>query len=167
MYACLYIVNCGALVQWFNSRQQKIFSFYCTIVLIFPLFCFNYKFRNCFNSSLNPIPTWGSRFGSQLPKTVWYFLSFMAGVTKILDFLYSSTCLVPVELFLKKKSYEILKNWRKKILPFGKKIKKIQILCFFPKNYTISTWIWILHVLSFLLRYITSVLLKIFKFSFF
>ena len=109
MYACLYIVNCGALVQWFNSRQQKIFSFYCTIVLIFPLFCFNYKFRNCFNSSLNPIPTWGSRFGSQLPKTVWYFLSFMAGVTKILDFLYSSTCLVPVELFLKK-NCEILKN---------------------------------------------------------
>ena len=72
-----------------------------------------------------------------------------------------------------KKSYEILKNWKKKIYrfdtkgPFGKKIQKSKNLGFFPKNHTFSTWIWILHVLSFLLRYITSVLLKIFKFSFF
>ena len=37
----------------------------------------------------------------------------------------------------------------------------------FPKNHTISTWIWILYVLLFLLRYVIPVFLKIFKFSFF
>ena len=71
-----------------------------------------------------------------------------------------------------KKSYEILKNWKKKILPFRhqrvppleKKSKNLKIWIFFPKNHTFSTWIWILHVLSFLLRYITWVLVKIFKF---
>ena len=38
---------------------------------------------------------------------------------------------------------------------------------FLGKNHTISTWIWILHVLSFPLRYLTSVLFKIFRSWFF
>ena len=58
---------------------------------------------------LNPIPTEGGPFGPEQPKTVWHFHSFMAGVTKIHDFVYFSICLVPVKLFLKK-NYEILKN---------------------------------------------------------
>ena len=41
--------------------------------------------------------------------------------------------------------------------PFEKKIKKIKFFVSFSKNHTIFTWIWILHVLSFLLRYIISV----------
>ena len=50
---------------------------------------------------------------------------------------------------------------------FEKKILKIIFFQFFVTNHTFSTWIWILHVFSFLLRYITWVLVKIFKFSLF
>ena len=122
----------------------------------------------------NPIPTEGGPFGPKQPKTVWHFHSLMAGVTKIHDFVYFSTCLVLVKLFLKKK---IMKSWKieKNIFtvltpkgpPFGKKLKKIKLFVSFPKNHTISTWIWILHVLSFLLRYMMSILLNFFKFSLF
>ena len=122
----------------------------------------------------NPIPTGGGPFGPQRPKTVWHFHSFMARVTKIHDFVYFSICLVPMKLFLKKELWNFEKLKKKNFTvstpkgpPFGKKIQKSKNLGFFPKNHTFSTWIWILHVLSFLLRYITSVLLKIFKFSFF
>ena len=93
---------------------------------------------------INPIPTGGGPFGPQRPKTVWRFRSFMTGVTKIHDFVYFSMCLVPLELFLKKKVMKFLKI-EKKIFtvltpkPFGKKIEKIKIFCFFIKNYTIST----------------------------
>ena len=79
------------------------------------------------------------------------------------------------ESYFGKRNYEILKNWKKTILtvstskgpPFGKKIEKIKLFVSFPKNHTISTWIWILHVLSFLLRYMMSILLNSFKFSLF
>ena len=123
---------------------------------------------------LNPIPTEGGPFGPEQPKIVWHFHSFMTGVTKIHDFVCFSICLVPVKLFWEKKLWNFEKL-KKTILtvstpkgpPFGKKIKKIKFFVSFPKNHTISTWIWILHVLSFLLRYIISVFLKIFIFSFF
>ena len=55
------------------------------------------------NQYLNPIPTGGGPFGPGRPKTVWHFHSFMAGVTKIHDFVYFSICLVPVKLFWEKK----------------------------------------------------------------
>ena len=55
------------------------------------------------NWTFNPIPTEGGRFGPEQPETGWHFHSFMTGVTKILDFVYFSICLVPVNLFLKKK----------------------------------------------------------------
>ena len=45
----------------------------------------------------------------------------------------------------------------------GEKIEKIRKIDFFQRNHTFSTWIWFLHVLNFLLRYITWVFLKIFK----
>ena len=134
--------------------------------------CQKLKFRN--PNLLNPIPTGGGHFWPQQPKAVWHIRSFMTGVTKIHDFVYFSICLVPMKLFLKKELWNFEKL-KKKILPFRhqrvppleKKSKNLKIWGFFPKNHTFSTWIWILHVLSFLLRYITSVLLKIFKFSFF
>ena len=109
---------------------------------------------------------WGR--GGQQPKTVCHFHSFLAGVTKIHDFVHFNICLVPVKLFLKK----IVKFWkiekkRKRIYCFDtrdlrKKIKKI-------KNHFIffQTIISFDMFLAFFLRYITSVLLKIFNFSFF
>ena len=122
----------------------------------------------------NPIPTEGGPFGPAQPKTVWHFHSFMAGVTKIHDFVYFSTCLVPVKQFLKKRLWNLEKLkkifspfWHQRVPPLEKKLKKIKFFVSFPKNHTISTWIWILHVLSFLLRYMMSILLNFFKFSLF
>ena len=87
----------------------------------------------------NPIPTEGGRFGPEKPETGWHFHSFMTGVTKIFDFAYFSTCLVPVNLFLKKK-YEILKNWKIEIYrfdtkgsPLWRKNLKNENFCFFSK----------------------------------
>ena len=60
---------------------------------------------------INPIPTEGGPFGPEQPKTVWHFHNFMAGVTKIHDFVYFNTCLVPVKLLLKKKDFEIFKKF--------------------------------------------------------
>ena len=111
-------------------------------------------------SSFNPIPTEGGPFGPEQPKTVWHFHSFMAGVTKIHDFVYFSTCLVPVKLFLKKKLRNLEKLnkifslfWHQRVLSFGKKLKKIKIYYFFAKIHTFFTWIWIVHVPIFPLRY--------------
>ena len=61
---------------------------------------------------INPIPTERGPFGPEQPKTVWHFHSFMAGVTKIYDFVYFSICLVPVKLFWEKKlwNFEKLKK---------------------------------------------------------
>ena len=43
---------------------------------------------------VNPIPTEGGPFGPEQPETVWHLHSFMAGVTKIHDFVYHTICLV-------------------------------------------------------------------------
>ena len=45
-------------------------------------------------ASLNPIPTEGGPFGPEQLKTVWHFHSFMAGVTKIYDFVYLVICCI-------------------------------------------------------------------------
>ena len=60
-------------------------------------------FLNQPGQNINPIPTEGGPFGPEQPITVWHFHSFMAGVTKIHDFVYFSICLVPVNLFWEKK----------------------------------------------------------------
>ena len=73
------------------------------------------------------------------------------------------------------KKFEVLKNWKKYFLivptskgpPFEKENFKIIFFPFFSNKSYFFTWIWILHVISFLLRYITLVLVKIFKFSLF
>lgn len=46
---------------------------------------------------VGPIPIWRP-IRPQRPKAVWYFHSFMAGVTKNHDFIYFSISLVPVKL---------------------------------------------------------------------
>ena len=74
-----------------------------------------------------------------------------------------------------KKNFEILKNGNFFFRPFRHQrvpplkffFSKLFFSIFLVTNHTFSTWICILHVLSFLLRYITWVLVKIFKFSFF
>ena len=55
---------------------------------------------------INPIPTEGGPFGPEQHKTVWHFHSFMAGVTKIHDFVHFSICLVPVKLFWKEMKFQ-------------------------------------------------------------
>ena len=50
-----------------------------------------------------PISTGVGHFWPQPSKTAWHFHSFVARLTKIHDFVYFSTCLVPIKLFLKKK----------------------------------------------------------------
>ena len=123
---------------------------------------------------LNPIPTGGALLGPNDLKQSGISTVLWLESPKFMT-LFISVSVWSQWSYFWKKSYEILKNWKKKNFtvstpkgpPFGKKIQKSKNLGFFPKNHTFSTWIWILHVLSFLLRYITSVLLKIFKFSFF
>ena len=87
---------------------------------------------------INPIPTEGGRFGPEQPETGWHFHSFMTGVTKIFDFVYLSTCLVPVNLFLKKKLWnsEKLKNrnllfWHQRVPSLLKSLTKLKNFGFF------------------------------------
>ena len=68
----------------------------------------------------------------------------------------------PIEAIFKKYFWKFWKIEKKEIYfptpkgpPFGKKIEKLKKIWFFQKNQSFYTWIWILHVLSFLLRYIT------------
>ena len=58
---------------------------------------------------------------------------FMAGVTKIHDFVYFSTCLVQVKLFLEKKLWKFEKL-KKTILPFWHQRKKERKKIFFSKK---------------------------------
>ena len=99
-----------------------------------------YRLKSKICHLLNPIPTEGGRFGPEQPETGWHFHSFMTGVTKILDFVYFSICLVPVNLFLKKKlwNFEKLKNrnlpfWHQRVPPLEKKSKKLKFLFLFKK----------------------------------
>ena len=80
----------------------------------------------------------------------------------------------PIEAIFQKKFFWKFQKIKKEILlmqnqrvPLWKKWKKIEKNKFFQENHTFSTWIWNLHVLSFLLWYMKCILLKIFKFSFF
>ena len=74
-----------------------------------------------------------------------------------------------------KKIFENLKNrkklfrsfWHQRVPPLEKKIWNFFFPIFFLINHTFSIWIWILHVLSFLLMYITYTFIKIFEFSLF
>ena len=74
-----------------------------------------------------------------------------------------------------KKNFEILKNGNFFFRPFRHQrvpplkffFSKLNFSIFLVTNHTFSTWIWISYVLSFLLRYITWVLVKIFNFSLF
>ena len=53
-----------------------------------------------------------------------------------------------------------------RVPPLDQNRKNFKICGFFFKNHIFSSWIWILHVLSFLLMYITYIFQKFLKFSF-
>ena len=74
---------------------------------------------------------------------------------------------------LKKKKYDFLKKnffltiSTSKGPPFGKKSKILKKKIFLGNNHTFSLWICIVHVLSFLLMYITLMYQKILNFDIF
>ena len=79
-------------------------------------------------------------------------------VTKIHDFVHLRIPLIPVKLILKKRNNKFQKIEKRKFAiltpkgPLEKNQEKFKNL-FFSKIHTFSAWIWILHVLSFLLSY--------------
>ena len=96
------------------------------------------------------------------------FRRVRATTTKIHDFVSVYVWMVPWKSFLGF-VFKIFEKRKKKFLtistskgpPFGKKIKNILKNGSFSKKHTFSSWIWILQVLSILLRYITYVFPKI------
>ena len=115
--------------------------------------------------------------GSKRPPLADYLSWFLGGCSKWAQI--SWLCFYqylprPIEAIFQKK---ILKTWKTEFFfstvptskgpPFEIFFSKLFFSIFLVTNHTFSTWICILHVLSFLLMYITWVLVKIFKFSFF
>ena len=80
----------------------------------------------------------------------------------------------PIEAIFQKKFWNF-ENWKKDFLivstskgpPFEKNFLKFFFSYFFAINHIFFIWIWILHVFSFLLMYITYTFIKIFEFSLF
>ena len=107
---------------------------------------------------INPILDRGGPLWPGWPKTVCRFRRNRARPTKIHDFIPFGTRQMPdkpfLEFFLK-----VSENWASKIFrgprALGKKSKNRKKSIFFARNLTFSGWIFIIYVLSFLLRYIT------------
>ena len=109
----------------------------------------------------------------------WRYISRDASVDgpmelKFHDFVSFYICYVPLRPLFKKNFWKFEKSQKNfSIVPtskgphFEKKILKLFFSNFFAINHTFSIWIWILHVLSFLLMYITYTFIKIFEFSLF
>jgi len=102
------------------------------------------------------------------------FRRVRATSTKIHDFVSVYVWMAPWKLFLGFvfKIFEKRKNFFLTILtskgpPFGKKKSKISKIFFLQKNHTFSFWICIVHVLSFLLMYITLIYQKNLDFDLF
>ena len=89
---------------------------------------------------------------------------------KILDFVPFYVWMVLENSFLEF-VFEIFVNLKKEILiegsPLRKKIEDIQKKNFSQRNQTFSFWICIIHILSFILRYITLVYVKFSNFDHF
>ena len=108
-----------------------------------------------FTTIFNPI-LHGGGLWPRWPKTVCRFRRNRARLTKIHDFVPFGTRQMPdkpfLEFFLK-----VSENWASKIFrgprALGKKSKNRKKSIFFARNLTFSGWIFIVYVLSFLLRY--------------
>ena len=122
----------------------------------------------------NPILGGGGHYGPDDRERPRCFRRVRATTTKIHDFVSVYVWMVPWKSFLGFvfKIFEKRKNFfltisTSKGPPFGKKIENIKKIFFFGKNHTFSLWICIVHVLSFLLMYITLMYQKIFNFDIF
>ena len=121
--------------------------------------------------SVDPILHGG---GSSRPPLEGYLASRLSGRSDwahISWFCSFQHLLPPIEAIFQKKVFKV---WKIKKMFFNRSDikgsplwKRIFENYFFLTNYTFSTWIWVLHVLSFFLRYITWVFVKMFKFSLF
>ena len=105
----------------------------------------------------------------------WRYISRDASVDgpmelKFHDFVSFYICYVPLRPLFKKNFWKFEKSQKffsivptSKGPPSEKKILKIFFSNFFAINHTFSIWIWNLHVLSFLLMYITYTFIKILR----
>ena len=117
---------------------------------------------------------WGGHYGPDDHERPCCICSVRATTTKIHDFVSVYVWMVPWKSFLGF-VFKIFAKWKKKFLtistskgpPFGKKIKNFKKKFFFSKNHIFSVWICIVHVLSFLLMYITLMYQKILNFDIF
>ena len=100
-------------------------------------------------------------------KTVCRFHRIWARFTKIHDFVPFNVWQDPVKSFLEF-FLKLSKKWTSKISGGPRACRENwKKYIFFAKIHTFSGWIWIVDVLSFLLRYIFLLLLKIWNFDFF
>ena len=117
---------------------------------------------------LNPILHGGgghcARIHRQLLKTPWQMPQMSSD---FMNLFFSNLLMVLLRPFFKKRfgNFEKLKKIIFCLKFLGKNREFSKNFGFFFKNHS-WTWIYIVHVLSFLLRYITCVLLKIFRFLF-
>ena len=118
--------------------------------------------------------TGGGHYGPDDRERPCCFRRVRATTIKIPDFVSVYVWMVPWKSFLgfvfkifEKRKKFFLTISTSKGPPFGKKIENIKKNFFFGKNHTFSLWICIVHVLSFLLMYITLMYQKIFNFDIF
>ena len=116
--------------------------------------------------------TGGGHYGPDDRERPRWFRRVRATTTKIPDFVSVYVWMVPWKSFLgfvfkifEKRKKIFLTISTSKGPPFGKKIENFQKPIFFQKIILFSFWICIVHVLSFLLRYITLMYLKISNFD--
>ena len=120
---------------------------------------------------VNPILHGAGHFVPRLVDYLAWRLSGRSDWAHISWLFFFQHSLCPIEAIFQKK---ILKIWKIEKMFFDRFDIKGSPLWkknfenyFFVTNHTFSTWIWVLNVLSFLLRYIISVSFKIFILSYF
>ena len=117
---------------------------------------------------------WGGHYGPDNHKQLHCLYIISARPTKISDFVPFYDWMVLGKSFFNF-FFEIFEKSKKMFLtvltskgpPFEKKFKNFEKISFFANNHTFSFWICILHVFSFLLRYVTVIYLKISNFDLF
>ena len=116
---------------------------------------------------LNPIlPGGGGHYGPPYHESICCCRMVRATLTKLPDFVPIHICQVPESqfwrLFFKKlKKIDVKNFWGSSSI--GRKSENFDFLIFLLTNPTFSSSIWVVHVLSFHLRCITPLKLKIFK----
>ena len=114
----------------------------------------------------------GGLYGPDNNEKLFHFYRIRGRPPKILDFVPSYVWMVPWESFVEIFYWNFwkIKNISLTVLtskgpPFEKKIRNFKNNIFLQKNDIFSLWIYIVHVLSFLLRYITITYMKFSNFD--